>query len=214
MRVIGALAILAATLATTAASPAMAEPVDRLFSQRQLALLEPGATVTYRHVRQIHAAGEARQGFDEVIRVDREAANAPVLVTMNATSTPRQLDPFRGMTGNPVLMVFLESMVREVSAVTGGSPFYLRNRIREAMRERMTEHAIAVSHAGSEVAAWELKLRPFEIDPHVAELGAFANLRLSFILSDAVPGAFLSLAATTGGEQPVYSEEIRLDETP
>ncbi|HET7410739.1 MAG TPA: hypothetical protein VFJ13_11125 [Paracoccaceae bacterium] len=210
MRLIGALAILAAALA----SPAGAEPVDRLFGQQQLALLEPGAALTYRHVRQIHAKGAARPGFDEVIRVERDAANAPVLVTMNARSAPRRLDPFRGMTGNPVLMVFLESMVAVISETTGGSPFYLRNRIREAMRERMTERPVSVSHAGSEIAAWELELRPFESDPHVEELGAFKDLRLSFVLSDSAPGAFLSLAATTDGEPAAYSEEIRLDETP
>lgn len=208
MRLIGALLILAAAVV----APAEARPVDRLFTEPHLAMLEPGVALTYEHVRKIHAAEGRANGFEEAIRMERDAADAPVVVTMNLHSAPRRLDPFRGMTGNPVLMVFLESVVNVVSETTGGSPFYIRNRIREAMRERMTEQPLSVTHAGAEIAAWELEIRPFESDPNVQALGDFRQLRLTFTLSDAAPGAFLSLAASTEGEPVLYSEEIRLDE--
>lgn len=215
MRLIGALLILAAVMAT----PAGAKPVDRLFSQPQLEMLKPGMVLTYQHIRQIHAPDGSQQGFEEAIQLERDPTNVQtgartnVLVTMNTSSTPRQLEPFRGMTGNPVLMVFLESVVSVVSETTGGSPFYIRNRIREAIRDGMIERPLSVTHAGEELDAWELELRPFESDPNIKELGDFRQLRLTFVLSDTAPGTFLSLAASTEGEPAFYSEEIRLDET-
>jgi hypothetical protein len=116
------------------------------------------------------------------------------------------------MTGNPILMVFLESVVRTVSEATGGSPFYLRNRIKDAMRERMTEEPATAEFRGAELAAQRIDLRPFEEDRHAADLGAFAGLELSFLLAEAAPGTFLSLEASASGAG--YSEEIRLDATP
>jgi hypothetical protein len=208
MRRILALAMLAA-LATASA---MAEPVDRLFSQPQLGLVGPGASLDYRHLRR-DGSGPARQSVREkTIRIERDVRSGQVLVTMDAAGRARRLAPFRGMSGNPALMVFLESVVSAVSEATGGSPLYLRARIREAMRDRIAERAVTTRHAGAEVAAWELTLTPFRDDPHGSKLGDFAGLVLSFVLSEAVPGSFVSLKATASGDPPAYSEEIRLDE--
>jgi hypothetical protein len=121
------------------------------------------------------------------------------------------------MTGNPILMVFLESVVKTVSDATGGSPFYLRNRIRDALRDRLVEETVSVELGGAPIEAHRIALSPFADDAHAAELGAFADLELAFVLAEAAPGSFLSLAATAGakpGDAPAYSEEIRLDETP
>ncbi len=190
------------------AATAAAEPIDRLFSTPHLATLTSDRPITYRHVRS-GGAGEGPAGVDEVITLERGDDGAHVLVTLDAEGQPRPT-AFRGMTGNPILMVFLELVVRNVSEATGGSPFYLRNRIKEAMRDRMAEETVTAELGGTTIEAHRIELRPFEGDAHADELGAFADLQLSFVLADAAPGNFVSLAASTG-DASSYSEEIRLD---
>jgi hypothetical protein len=211
MRLLLALTLVAAA---TTASAAEAAPLDRLFSTPHLATLTADRPITYRHVR-THLPDAAGTPLDEVITLERGADGAGVVVTMDAGGTPRP-SAFRGMTGNPILMVFLESVVKEVSEATGGSPFYLRNRIKDALRDSLAEETVSAEFAGAPVEAHRIALRPFEGDAHAAELGTFADLELAFVLADAAPGSFLSLLATAGanpGEAPAYSEEIRLDET-
>jgi hypothetical protein len=205
MRLTLAFAILALSAAGAAGAP-----LDRLFSTPHLATLTAEQPIAYRHVRTGAPEG-AGENLDEVITLERGTDGAHVVVTMDAEGQPRP-STFRGMTGNPILMVFLESVVRTVSDATGGSPFYLRNRIKEAMRDRMGEETVTAELGGAPVEAHEVRLRPFEGDAHARELGVFADLELAFVLAEAAPGSFLSLAATAG-EAPAYSEEIRLDGT-
>lgn len=186
----------------------MAGPLDRLFATPHLAMLSADQPLAYRHLRRSTVDGTPAD-LDEVITLNLGADGAHVLVTMDAEGKPRP-SAFRGMTGNPILMVFLESVVRTVGQATGGSPFYLRNRIKEAMRDGMGEETVKADLGGSELAAHRIELRPFENDRHARDLGRFADLELSFILAEAAPGTFLSLAAKAG-DPPAYSEEIRLD---
>jgi hypothetical protein len=81
------------------------------------------------------------------------------------------------------------------------------------MQARRAERPVGASHGGARVAAQEVSLRPFEGDQHAAGLGVFAALELSFLLSDAVPGGFLSLRATAGEAPDSYFEEISLHGT-
>jgi hypothetical protein len=207
MRLPIATAMLAALVA---ASPAGADPLSRLFGSPQLAALAQDRPLSYRRMVASTIEGAAAT-VDEPVRLDRGGGGAHVEVTLGEGDTARRLPPFRGMTGNPILMVFLESVVGAASAASGGSPFYLRSRIKEAMRERMAETPVSVGLGGRTVPGHEISLRPFEGDPHAAELGAFADLRLSFVMAEAAPGTFVSLAATTGPGTPAFSEEIRLD---
>ncbi len=50
-------------------------------------------------------------------------------------------------------------------------------------------------HAGTPVAADRTTIRPFAEDPNRDRMGPFANLELSFLLSDAVPGRIAALEA-------------------
>jgi hypothetical protein len=208
MRLSRVLVILAVSVVSTPVSAAAA-PIDQLFSTPHLAALTADRPIAYRHLRT--GGGAGAKDLDEVITLQRGADEAHVLVTMDAEGQPRPTT-FRGMTGNPILMIFLEDVVRTVSDAAGGSPFYLRNRIKAAMRDRMTEEPVTAEFGGGEVTAHRIALHPFAGDAHTEELGRFADLELSFLLADAAPGSFLSLAASAG-DAGTYSEEIRLDET-
>ena len=206
MRLLIALVISSAVLV----APAAAEPLDRLLSTSVMKQLSDGQTLTYRHRGATGLAG-AQEAFEHTVRLERDADRTGVIVTLEGDGVARQLGSFRGVTGNPILLVFLDSVVGRISEAVGANPLYLRSRIRQAMRGHMRERPVGAKVGGSDLPAQEIAFRPFEADEHAAELGDFAALELAFILSDAVPGGFVSLRASAGEAAGDHSEEIRLD---
>jgi hypothetical protein len=203
MRFMIALVVPWAMLAATAA----AEPLERLLSTPTTLPVPEDGGLVYRHRRvDGHEAGGT---FDRTIRLERHKAS----VVAMQEGAALQLAEFRGTTGNPIALVFIESVVMRLSEASGASPFYLRARIKEAMQARRHERPVSARHGGAEVPAQEVTLRPFEGDEHAAELGRFAALELTFLLSDAVPGGFLALRATAAAAPGDYFEEISLHGT-
>ena len=180
-----------------------------VFGEKQLAGLEPGEELIYAHRRSLPegAAGNMIRDGEIRLAVARSETGAEARVSVGDEGRTRRLDPFP-MAGNPILLVFLESSLRAIAEVTGGSPFYLRNRIREAFREGAEAVAVTAETRNGTVPAERIVYRPFEQDAHVAELGAFREMELEFVLSEAVPGRFVSLAASTGAAG--FREEVRL----
>lgn len=207
MRILIALTILGAM----AVAPAAAERLDRALSTPGTTQLPDGDALIYRHRRATGLDGGGQTAFEHAIRVERDADKAGVIVTLESGGATRQLASFRGMTGNPILPVFLDSVVSLVSEAVGANPFYLRSRIKQGMRGRMRERPVGAGQGGSDMPAQEIALRPFEGDEHAEEFGVFAALELIFLLSDAAPGGFISLRASAGEATAAYREEIRLD---
>lgn len=197
-------------------------PLDLLFSTPHLERVGPERTLSYRHSREAAPLTRLGPDFERRIALETGAAGAngalPVTVTMDADGAARRLETFRGVPGNPMLMVFLETTVGAVSRATGGSPFYLRNRIREAMREDLAATPMILQVGAARLPARALSVRPFEGDENAARLGAFEGLTLRFVVAEDAPGMLVAMTAVTDAtigegeeETPVYVEEMRLD---
>lgn len=130
------------------------------------------------------------------------------------TGETEPLGRFDASVGNPVVMVFLERTVRTISEATGGSPFYIRNRIRDALAGPGVVTAVTVPWDGEDIAATEVTLLPFVADTHRAELGAFADLEIHVVVSDAVPGWYHSISAEAppAAGQESYDASLALAE--
>lgn len=209
-------AILAITLAGTLAGPVRPGPVaDLLFAEGIFATLPEGQEMIYAHQRH----GTAAPGFVAVTdgrmtlvtgHVPAAGTESSLSLTIEASGMPRRVVDFPASGGNPVLMVLLESTVNNMAAVTGGSPFYIRNRIKDALRSGGETRPVSQEFAGRTVAAQEVTLRPFAQDKNRARMGEFADLTLRFGISDAVPGRFLLLSADTAVASTGYHETITL----
>ncbi len=97
----------------------------------------------------------------------------PVLqLDQKSTQRSRRIGPFPTSGGDPVVTFFLESTARDMAALTGGSPDYIRNRIKDAV------------FRGGEVTgaegAREVVLRPFADDPNRARMQGFETLEIRF----------------------------------
>ncbi|ADZ69437.1 Orf1 protein [Polymorphum gilvum SL003B-26A1] len=145
-----------------------------------------------------------------VLRMERgDAAGREVEITMIADGRKRVLDAFPASAGNPVLLAFLESSLRSMAGITGGSPFYIRNRLREALQSSGDVLSTDYELEGRKVAAQELVFHPFSTDPNAERMGAFSKLEIRFVVSPDVPGYFALFSARAGEGTDAFSEEIR-----
>ncbi|MHA7868612.1 MAG: hypothetical protein ACX93U_14065 [Salipiger thiooxidans] len=126
----------------------------------------------------------------------------------------RNLGSFPASVGNPMIMYFYESVIRDMAETAGGSPFYIRNRVKEALVQPAEIVTGEASFGGSEVPTQTVILRPFEGDPNAGNMRGFGGLELSVTMSEEVPGWYLSLVATAPGADGApgaYVSELRFD---
>lgn len=209
--------LLAALVGIGLAGPARTDPVtEALFSEGIFESLPDGQQITYAQARSGPEVADFRPVTDgRIVLVSGQAANGTrsLSMTIEAGGQQREIVDFPASGGNPVLMVFLESTVRSMAAISGGSPFYIRNRIKDALRQGGGLTDVQRDFAGATVAAREITLRPFATDPNRDRMGEFADLTLRFVVADTVPGHFLSLTADTPQAGSGYHETITLAKT-
>jgi hypothetical protein len=103
----------------------------------------------------------------------------------------RRIAPFPASGGDPVVVFFLESTTRDMAALTGGSPDYIRNRIKDA-----------VFRGGSvqrEGGVTTVVTRPFAEDPNRDRMGGFETLELRFVMGEDPRAPIRELVAETAG---------------
>ncbi len=126
---------------------------------------------------------------------------------------PQNIGNFPADVGNPVIMYFIETVLRDMALQSGGSPFYIRNRIKESLVEEAPIEQVSVDYNDAKVAARDITLRPFIDDKNRDRMRGFQNIELSFTVSDDIPGWYHSLVATVAnpaGGDPIYSNTLML----
>lgn len=156
------------------------------------------------HVEGPEAPGflKIRDGSVTLTQAIDPSDRQPVLQLIQKTDTrTRQIGPFPISGGDPVLIFFLEQTARDMARLTGGSPFYIRNRIKDAL----FRDGRIVQSGGRSVASFQ----PFASDPNAARMAGFETLTLTFVLDD--PGQPIrELQAETQGTQPGYLNRMTL----
>lgn len=128
--------------------------------------------------------------------------NRPILqLTQVAGPIDRTIGPFPISAGDPVLTFFLEQTTRDMAALTGGSPFYIRNRMKEALFR-----GGEISREGEAVTA---SFRPFADDPSADRMNGFESLTLTFVMADPQE-PIRELRAQTEGDAPGYLNRMVL----
>ena len=205
----------APTGAATAEQPQAAGAYDLLFRNGTLDGLPRTETLTYaRDVESllVPAAGARDSGG---IALDF-AGGEPEMVRLDFRQGEkhRTLGEFPASVGNPMILYFVETAVRDMAEAAGGSPFYIRNRVKDALIRPATIETGTVRWDGAEVPATVVTLRPFEGDPSADRMQGFDRLTLTVTMSEAVPGWYGSLVAEVPGaegEAPVYRSAITLE---
>lgn len=101
----------------------------------------------------------------------------PVLqLTQQSEVRDRRIGPFPISGGDPVVTFFLEQTARDMAALTGGSPHYIRNRMKDALFR-----GGQIDRQGDRLTA---SFAPFAEDPNAARMQGFSELQLVFVMDD------------------------------
>jgi hypothetical protein len=192
-----ALACAAAVAGNAASQPArpLSEAETLLFVQPHLARIEPPRTLRYRYVRE--GGGEARVEDDVTMTLARSADGGCCHVQGTYLSGARTvaLPDVEQARANPVILFFLEQQVRDLQRRTGGTANHFRQRMRLALADAATVTSSTIRPAGHELPARTVRIAPFLDDPYRSRFERDAAAEYTFVLSDAVPGAFYQLRA-------------------
>lgn len=198
-----------------AASPALSGPFsDLVMAPGVLAKVPAGPVFRYAHTRHlpVHAEGSTQPKVPEgEIQPQAVAEGEVILVAEPGQGGVRlvlsrrdggQTAPvaeFSGSGSNPVLLYFLENTVRVIASETGGSPYYLRNRIREALVT-----------ADLPAPGAPLVLHPFAADKNRDRMGEFGTFALHLTFDPARPERLVELKADTAAGAGGYTETLTL----
>lgn len=188
---------------------------DMLFRNGTLDQIDRASALVYR--REVTNALKPEAGIRDTGDVTlsfREGNKDIALLEFWQEDKHRALGTFPASVGNPMIMYFYETVVRDMAEAAGGSPFYIRNRVKEALVQssEITEGQAVVD--GKTVPTRTIRMYPFEGDPNSERMKGFGDLELRVTMSDAVPGWYMTLVAEAA-EGAVYRSELsfqRLDE--
>jgi len=138
------------------------------------------------------------------------------LIEFRRDGKHRSLGTFPASVGNPMIMVFYETVVRDMAEAAGGSPDYIRNRVKEALIQPTDMTAGETIVDGRMVATQTIRMNPFAGDPNIDRMKGFGDLELRVTMSEDVPGWYTHLLAEASGGE-VYKSELtflRLDSSP
>lgn len=168
-------------------------------------------TLVYGKVISGTNVGQAGGSFDIGLKIKPDDN---VVMTLHQGTRSRALGSYPASVGNPLIMYFLESVLADIAAQSGGSPFYMRNRIKEALLRDAQVVPVSLHFQNRDIAGREVTIRPFKKDKARERMGRFAELALAVTVSEDIPGWYYSLVATVpaaGGAAEVgYSNAITL----
>ncbi len=187
---------------------------DLLFRNGTLDEIGPETTLVYSREVVSTLAPEAADRDTGKIALTLDGADKPLAqLEFRQDGKHRSLGRFPASVGNPMIMYFYESVIRDMAEAAGGSPFYIRNRVKEALVAPTEVETGEATFDGQTVATQTVRILPFSEDPNRDRMQGFGDLELRIVMSEAVPGWYMSLTAETSdkAQDVVYRSEMRFD---
>ena len=186
-------------LATVAAMAGAPSAVELLFEHKHLSALAVGSEIAYRFERLATDHKMLGEPFSDTIRLTVTAV-APtgtreVALNVFTGDRARSVPNLPDLIGNPILVLFLDRTVNNMSQLAGGARSYFKNRIRAGLRDNALLDATEVAYAGKTVSAYRIVVTPFIGDPNADKMLGYEGAKLTLVVSEAVPGQFVELTS-------------------
>ena len=170
-----------------------------IFDETALNQVPNGSQVVYSHrvLRPANAeTSRVQNGSIRMVLHLKKKDGRTVSIFLSGPDTQRNIANLPSIGGNPLVMVFLESTPRAMAEIAGGSPFYIHNKLREALTQETVSKSQTATIMAQKTAVILRTIHPFLTDPNAARMGPFANLALTFSYGEGVPFGLYSLSAT------------------
>lgn len=197
----------AAPQAAAAATPATAAPnasgptaVGMLFETKHLDNLAPKSETKYRFQRTVSDEKMLGLPFSDDIAIDINKLNPDGTreITLKVFTGERAREPqvVPDLTGNPVLVLFLDRAVMNYgSLVGGGNPSYFKGKFRDALREKAKTEPVKFDYNGQKVDGYKVTVVPYVNDPNVLRMLGYESSEFTFLVSQSVPGGIAELVS-------------------
>lgn len=164
-------------------------------------------------------SGTLEDSFDDKVAVALKAqprATCCAATTEFLSGARRvRLPEIESVTGNPVILHFLERDINEMQRLTKGQPNYFRKRIRMAIFQGAQVSDVEVPYGGKQLAARQIMISPYAGDPLRARYEKLADKQYVFTLSKDVPGGVYAIRSRINGASPdappLLAEEMVFD---
>lgn len=172
-----------------------------LFDTAYLKPLAVPSRLTYHYSQKSADASLYGPSFEDAASVNVLASAAgddtrDAKLSLFTGKRQRELGPLPSVSGNPVIMMFLEYEVSQMMRHVGGQPVYFRNVIRAAFRNAAKVEPVEITWKGKTVKAMKVRIQPFLNVPHSERLQLFRTKAYEFIASEAVPGGIYDIRST------------------
>jgi len=214
---------LGAVIAMGAATGAGAadNAAEILFQRKHLELLKKGSEVAYRFQRTVSDTKLLGEPFSDDIKIGVTNVKPDETrdLEVKIFTGDRARDPavFPDLTGNPLLIFYLDRTATNMSQLAGGERNFFKGKMRAALGDKATVEAVKVDVGGKSVDGYKVTVAPFVGDRNAAKMQGFDNARFAITVSDAAPGYLVDMVATYESsvkEAPRLEERISLVSSP
>ena len=193
--------------AQPAETPEINAAQQLVFLDGHLGETRPGNVLSYRFERRTRDG----EGFTDSVRMFVTAAGDDERrdLRFDFLSGPNHIDfqATQGYVGNPLIILFLERDIRDMSRDTGGSAAHFRNRIRQSFETPRMDRTV-VEHEGRRLEATRVSVTPFRDDPFIDRFRDYASKRYDFVFSAQIPGVLYRIHTETPGLEGEPVEEL------
>ena len=208
-----------ALLLVLAAWPSLAQerPVDMLFMRPHLSSLPAGAELIYRLERSPSDTARLGEPFEDDIKLAVRSVGAnggrDIDLRIFTGDRAREVNAITDLTGNPVLVIFLDRAVSNMVRLTGGKAPYFKDRLRAALRDKAVSETIKTEFQGKTLDATRIVVRPFDDDANAERMLGYQGSLFEFLVAQDAPGMLLDMKShfvSTLVDAPKLDEHIFL----
>ena len=152
--------------------------------------------------------GSFEEGFSDsvfldIIKVNEDGSKDADLEFFSADRAQNaSRDNLVGITGNPILVVYMQGDVYEMNRLTNGSWRYFQRRIKSAFAKAAKIETVKFEYGGAQITGEKISITPYLHDPRRRQFAEFAPKVYEFILSDQVPGKLYQIKTVIPGRSP------------
>ena len=163
---------------------------NKLWMDKHLLNIKQSARLHY----EFEKTGSYEEGFIDDVYLDivkvNEDGTREVVLDFFSGEQRQKVSPsnVQHVTGNPVIGIYLQGDVYEMSRLTGGGWKYFHRQIKLAIAGSNTSEHVTVELDGKQYESEKIVLYPYENINKKDRLKEFADKRYEFILSDEIPG--------------------------
>ena len=211
-------AVLALGLAALITTPASAADTvaDQIFGAR---LFDGVREPTHLRYRFEMTGKDIDPPFTSHIDVDVREIKADggksVWIKMFDGPNRREYGPMAALDQNPLVLVFLQRDVTQMSNLTGGAAMYFQQQVRKGFAGPAVVEPIELTIGDRKVEGRRVVMKPFAEDPQIERFPQFKDKSYEFVVAEDVPGGVYRLESWVPGpegQKPILQETITFEE--